>query len=83
MLPTMAQSALDDVLAGLAPGAEPVVETTGQPMEVEAALRRAPDLGTVVLAGPVPEQPPAIDLYADLHVRGLTVVCVPPARDLP
>ena len=83
MLPTMAQSALDEVLAGLPPGAEPVVETTGEPAEVEAALRRAPDLGVVVLAGPVPGETPAINLYGDVHVRGLTVVCVPPARDLP
>jgi hypothetical protein len=79
----MTQSALDEVLAGLPSGAEPVVETTGEPMEVVAALRRAPDLGFVVLAGPLPEQPPAIDLYGDLHVRGLTVVCVPPTVDLP
>ncbi|HEX6652234.1 MAG TPA: hypothetical protein VF072_05785 [Thermoleophilaceae bacterium] len=79
----MAQSALDEVLAGLPPGAEPVVETTGEPVAVEAALRDAPDLGIVVLAGPVPDRPPPVDLYGDLHVRGLTVVCVPPAHDIP
>lgn len=51
-----------------------IIETTGEPAELEAALQRVDDLGTVVLAGPLPSQPLALDLYADLHVRGLTLV---------
>ena len=55
-----------------------VVEETGDPAEIERALAQAEDLGTVVLAAPVSEQEAAIDLYADLHVRGLTLVTAPP-----
>ena len=53
-----------------------VIETTGELPEIEAALRRVDDLGTVVLAGPPPTRPAPLDLYADLHVRGLTVIGV-------
>jgi hypothetical protein len=51
-----------------------VIETTGGVRAVQDALRRVADLGTVVLAGPPPPDPVALDLYADLHVRGLTLV---------
>lgn len=51
-----------------------VIETTGDVRVVQDALRRVADLGTVVLAGPPPPDPVALDLYADLHVRGLTLV---------
>jgi threonine dehydrogenase-like Zn-dependent dehydrogenase len=51
-----------------------VIETTGDVRAVQDALRRVADLGTVVLAGPPPPDPVALDLYADLHVRGLTLV---------
>ena len=61
--------------AGGAPAA--VVETTGERAAVAEALRRVATLGTVVLAGPVPSAPVTLDLYADLHVRGLTVVGLP------
>jgi threonine dehydrogenase-like Zn-dependent dehydrogenase len=54
-----------------------VIDTTGEPRHIEAALRRVADLGTVVLAGPLPSGPVQLDLYADLHVRGLTVIGVP------
>jgi threonine dehydrogenase-like Zn-dependent dehydrogenase len=57
-----------------------IVETTGEVSEIQAALARVRDLGTVVLvAAPAPDGP-KLDLYTDLHVRGLTVVgvCVPP-----
>jgi len=50
-----------------------VVETTGDPQAIAAALGRVADLGTVVLAGP-PPPPFTLDLYEDLHVRALTVV---------
>jgi len=53
-----------------------IVETTGETAEVIAALVRVRDLGTVVLAGPTTRDAAPIDLYADLHVRGLTVVGV-------
>lgn len=55
-----------------------IIETTGEPAAVKAALQRIADLGTVVLAGPLPSQPLALDLYTDLHVRGLTLVGVSP-----
>lgn len=71
------------MLAGLPPGEEPVVETTGEPAAIEAALQRAPDLGIVVIAGPMATAPAPLDLYSDLHVRGLTVLCVPPGDDAP
>ena len=54
-----------------------VVETTGSPEAIRAALERVADLGTIVLAGPVAAAPVALDAYPDLHVRGLTVVGVP------
>ena len=51
-----------------------IVETTGEVAEIQAALARVRDLGLVVLAvAPAPDAPD-LDLYADLHVRGLTVV---------
>ena len=51
-----------------------IIETTGEPAALETALQRVDDLGTVVLAGPLPTRPLALDLYSDLHVRGLTLV---------
>jgi hypothetical protein len=53
-----------------------IVETTGETAEIVAALMRVRDLGTVVLAGPATTDSRPIDLYADLHVRGLTVIGV-------
>jgi hypothetical protein len=53
-----------------------IVETTGHPASIALALSRVADLGTVVLAGAVSREPAALDLYADLHVRGLTLVGV-------
>jgi hypothetical protein len=50
-----------------------VVETTGDAAEIQAALARVRDLGLVVLAAPLASGAPDLDLYADLHVRGLTV----------
>lgn len=54
-----------------------VIETTGNPEAVRAALERVADLGTVVLAGPPQPAPAPLDLYSDVHVRGLTLVGVP------
>jgi len=55
-----------------------VVETSGEAAAIAAALARVDDLGTVVLAGlSTGAGPVALDLYADLHVRGLTLAGVP------
>lgn len=51
-----------------------VIETTGEPTALAAALERGDDLGTVVLAGPTPPVPISLELYADLHVRGLVPI---------
>ena len=63
-------------------GAEPavVVETTGDAAAIVAATERVAADGTVVLAGPSPDAPVLMNLYADLHGRGLTVIGVPPER---
>ncbi len=55
-----------------------IIETTGEATELISALERVADLGTVVLAGPLPHEPLSLDLYTDLHVRGLTLVGIPP-----
>lgn len=53
-----------------------IVETTGAAAEIQAALARVRDLGLVVLAAAPAADAADLDLYADLHVRGLTVVGV-------
>jgi len=58
-----------------------VVETTGDPVRIEEAIRRVADLGTVVLAGPVQPAADPLDLYSDLHLRGLTVVAIASGDD--
>jgi len=63
---------------GRAPAA--IVETTGEPDAVRGALERVDDLGTVVLAGPIAEAAVSLDLYGDLHVRGLTVIGISAER---
>lgn len=56
---------------------ELVVERTGTADGVRAALAQVADLGTVVLAAPL-SAPVELDLYADLHVRGLTLLGAAP-----
>jgi threonine dehydrogenase-like Zn-dependent dehydrogenase len=63
------------------PGA--VIETTGEPDAIADALKRVADLGTVVLAGPPSADAGALDLYADLHVRGLTLVGLAATTEAP
>ena len=46
--------------------------------EIESALERVDDLGTIVLAGPLPDATVRLNLYADVHVRGLTLLGIPP-----
>jgi threonine dehydrogenase-like Zn-dependent dehydrogenase len=58
-----------------------VVDTTGDPRVIQHAMERVADLGTVVLAGPPPGEAVALDLYADLHVRGLTVIGIEPGGE--
>lgn len=55
-----------------------VIELTGNDDSIRSALHRVRDLGTIVLAGPQPSAPLALDLYSDLHVRGLTVIGLSP-----
>lgn len=55
-----------------------VVDTTGDLQQLEQVLQRVDDLGVVILSGPPLTEHATIELYADVHVRGLTVVCVPP-----
>jgi threonine dehydrogenase-like Zn-dependent dehydrogenase len=50
-----------------------IVETTGDPDAIVDATRRVADDGTVLLAGPGGGEV-AINLYADLHARGLTLI---------
>jgi hypothetical protein len=53
-----------------------VVETTGDPQAIEAATRRLADLGTLILAGEPSGRRLDLDLYRDVHARGLRVVGV-------
>ncbi len=53
-----------------------MIETTGDPEAVVAATRRLSDLGTIVLAGEPLDRRLRIDLYDDVHVRGLRLVGV-------
>lgn len=57
-------------------GPSAIIDTTGDAAAVVSALQRVDDLGTVVLAGPQRSKPVALDLYADVHVRGLTIIGV-------
>lgn len=51
-----------------------VVETSGTVEGIREAMASVADLGTVVLAGPPIDPDPTLDLYGDLHVRGLTII---------
>ena len=60
-----------------APGEERphrLVDETGDVAEVERLLDRVADLGEVVLAGPPLPRDATIDLYANIHVRGITLI---------
>lgn len=52
------------------------IDTTGEPAVIRDLLARVADLGVVVLAGPPATEDVELDLYADLHVRGLTLTAV-------
>jgi hypothetical protein len=51
-----------------------VVDTTGDPDTIAAVLRDLPDLGTLVLAGETLDRPLDLNLYTDVHSRGLRLV---------
>jgi len=53
-----------------------IVETRGDAASTAASSSRLADLGTLVLAGEGEAATLALDLYADVHVRGLRVVGV-------
>ena len=55
-----------------------IVDCSGDPEAIAAAAERVDDLGTLVLAGPPPGDPLTLDLYPDVHVRGLRLVGAPP-----
>lgn len=51
-----------------------IVDTTGDPDVIEDAMHRLADLGTLVLAGESRGRPLPLNLYTDVHVRGLELV---------
>lgn len=55
-----------------------IVDTTGLARQIAGAMKRLDDLGTLVLAGPSVELPLPLDLYWDVHRRGLRLVGVAP-----
>jgi len=55
-----------------------IVDTTGDPRIVVNATRRVAELGTVVLVGESLGRRAEMNLYPDVHVRGLTLVGIPP-----
>jgi hypothetical protein len=62
------------------PGA--IVDTTGDPAVIVSATRRLADLGTLVLAGETLGRRTEMNIYSDVHARGLTLVGVaPPLHD--
>ncbi len=57
------------------------IDTTGDLAEIARLLGLVDELGSVVLAGPTASADGTLDLYGDLHLRGLTVVTIPPRAD--
>jgi threonine dehydrogenase-like Zn-dependent dehydrogenase len=55
-----------------------IIDTTGDPSVIAGATRRVADLGTIVLAGESLGRQFELNLYPDVHVRGLTLVGVAP-----
>ena len=59
-----------------------IVDTTGDPSVILDATRRVANLGTVVLLGESLARRAEMNLYPDVHTRGLTLVGVaPPLQD--
>ena len=57
-----------------------IVETTGDPAAILDATRRVANLGVVVLVGETLDSV-QMNLYSDVHVRGLTLLGVSPPLD--
>jgi len=55
-----------------------IVETTGDPEAISEATRRLADLGTLVLTGEPLGRALPLNLYPDVHSRGLVLVGVRP-----
>jgi hypothetical protein len=72
-----------DVPARTAEHPRAVVDVTGDPAVILDATRRVADLGTVVLVGEALGRRAEMNLYADVHVRGLTLVGVAPPLQQP
>jgi threonine dehydrogenase-like Zn-dependent dehydrogenase len=59
-----------------------IVDATGDPTVIADATRRLADLGTLVLVGESLGQRMELNLYPDVHRRGLTLVGIaPPLQD--
>jgi threonine dehydrogenase-like Zn-dependent dehydrogenase len=72
-------------LLGIEPGGAAerpaaVVEATGDPEAIASAAERLADLGTLVLAGEPLGRRVRLNLYPDVHSRGLRVVGVRPVK---
>lgn len=63
--------------AGGDPRPDAIVDTTGDPGRLVDATARLADLGTLVLAGEARDPLVDLDVYVDLHARGLRVHGVP------
>ena len=53
------------------------IETTGAPGAVADATKSVRDMGTIALAGEPLARAYDLDLYPDVHVRGLTLIGIP------
>ena len=87
ILARMVRMKLDTCPAGRATGSRPapaaVVDTTGDPEVIRDSSRRLSAFGILVLVGESLDRRLDIDLYSDVHQRGLRVVGVaPPLADL-
>ncbi len=51
-----------------------IIDTTGDPSVLGRSIAALDDLGVLVLAGVAPRAPMSINLYPDVHVRGLRVI---------
>jgi hypothetical protein len=57
---------------------EAIIDVTGDPSVIGDSTRRLADLGTLVLVGEALGRRTELNLYPDVHVRGLTLVGVAP-----
>ena len=57
-----------------------IVDTIGSGAALDTATRRVDDLGAVILAAPT-EPSVSLDLYPDVHLRGLALVGIPLLED--